>query len=158
MKTVETLILENYKWLTRMAFRYCRDKEDAADLVNETIYKCLRSASIYDVQKDFRSWSLRIMENTYITQYNRRLKVPFVGYDDCISFPSSGSTDALAATNLIMKIVDDCSSRSCCIECVMLYAQGYSYDEIAALVGIFPGTVKSRIRDGRRLLRKALGL
>jgi len=45
---------------------------------------------------------------------------------------------------------------SCCIECVLLYAKGYSYDEIAERIGIPVGTVKSRVSAGRKMLREAL--
>lgn len=139
-----------------MARRYCKDPDDAADLVSETIYKCLRYEDQYDRTKDFRSWSLKIMQNTYITQYHRQMKVPFVGYEDCINSRRDDYCDQRLAVRIIMEIVGECAKQSLGIECVMLYAQGYSYDEISRTVGICTGTVKSRIRDGRRILKEAL--
>lgn len=44
------------------------------------------------------------------------------------------------------------------MECVILYAKGYNYGEISAMLGIPLGTVMSRISNGRKMLRDALGL
>lgn len=46
--------------------------------------------------------------------------------------------------------------KSCGIESVMLYAMGFSYEEISMKTGVPEGTVKSRVHLGRKMLRRTL--
>ena len=149
------LIVANLSWLRRIAHRYYDDDFDADDLAGETIEKLLANQRRYDKRKSFRPWALTIMHNTYITQYNRRKCVPFTPIDD-YSFVSSYHADQKAALSHICSTIRMCARRSVAIECVILYAKGYSYDEISKMLDIPKGTVMSRISNGRNLLRGEL--
>ena len=96
------------------------------------------------------------MENTYITQYNRRKCVLFTGLDGYDSCGGGDRTDQLASVSRILSVIRECGRKSKCIECVLLYAKGYSYDEISCMLNIPIGTVKSRISSGRKILRDNL--
>jgi RNA polymerase sigma-70 factor (ECF subfamily) len=96
------------------------------------------------------------MTNIFITQYNRRQCVMFTSLDSYHPYRDSDHADQLAAVNRIMSVVKECSMKSCCIESVMLYADGYSLVEIADILQIPVGTAKSRISSGRKMLRDAL--
>lgn len=152
------LVVEHAGWIRLKARRYCDDEFDADDLAGETIYKCLSQGKRFDTARSFRPWALAIMQNTYITRYNRRRCVLFTGLDDCDTSSESDRADQLAAIDMIMDMVEECARKSRCIECVMLYAEGYSHAEIADRLGIPVGTVKSRISAGRKMLRQELGL
>lgn len=155
--SIEELVVQHTAWLRKRARMYYRDINDADDLAGETIYKCLSQGKRFDTAKSFKPWALAIMANTYITQYNRRQCVLFTGLDGCDPFSESERADQLAAVNRINAVVEDCRRKSCCIECVMLYAEGYDHAEISERLGIPVGTVKSRISAGRKMLRKELG-
>lgn len=153
---IENLIVEHAGWIRRKARRYYADDNDADDLASETIYKCLCNARRFDSGMSFKPWALAIMENTYITQYNRRRCVLFTGYDEYDPYLGDEYADQRASVNRILSIVRDCGRKSRCIECVLLYAKGFSYEEIAAKIGIPVGTVKSRVSAGRKMLRDAI--
>lgn len=153
---IEDLVVEHAGWIRGKARRYYTDASDADDLASETIYKCLSQAGRYDTKMSFKPWALAIMENTYITQYNRRKRVLFTGYEDYDPYPGYEYADQRASLNRMLSIIRCCSRKSCSIECVMLYAKGYSYNEIADIIGIPVGTVKSRVSSGRKMLREAL--
>lgn len=153
---VESLVVEHAGWIRKKARRYYSNEQDADDLASETIYKCLSNADKYNPSRSFKPWVIAIMENTYITQYNRRKCVFFTGYDDYDSCFENEYADQLASVNSILSIIHECNRKSRCIECVLLYAEGYSYEEIAIKTGIPEGTVKSRISAGRKMLRKAV--
>ena len=153
---IEEIVVQHAGWIRMKARRYYKDKNDADDLASETIYKCLSQGKRFDSAKSFKPWALTIMENTYITHYNRRRCVLFTGLDDYDTFRESDRADQRAAIDRIMSVVDECSRKSCCIECVMLYADGYTHAEIAERLGIPVGTVKSRISAGRKMLRDEL--
>lgn len=153
---IEDLVVKHAGWIRRKARRYYTDEFDADDLASETIYKCLSQARRFKHDMSFKPWALAIMENTYITQYNRRKCVLFTDYEDYDPYIGDDYADPRASVNRILSIVRDCGRKSCCIECVLLYAKGYSYDEIAEKIGIPVGTVKSRVSAGRKMLREAL--
>lgn len=75
---IEDLVVKHAGWIRRKARRYYADEFDADDLASETIYKCLSQARKFNPGMSFKPWALAIMENTYITQYNRRRCVLFV--------------------------------------------------------------------------------
>ncbi len=154
---IEEIVIDHIGWIRKKARYYYQDNDDADDLASETICKCLSEGSRFDASRSFKPWAHTIMENTYKMQYNRRKCVPFVGYDEIGTALSSLRTDQLAIFHSALSMVRKCMKDSCCIECVLLYAKGYDYSEIAAMLRIPEGTVKSRISAGRKMLRKALG-
>lgn len=158
MKTVEQLVAENLGWLRNAALRYCRDLCDAEDLAGETAEKLLRHSGKYDARKSFRPWALAIMRNIFITQCNRRKCVPFTGLNDSSHVASPYAADQQMVISAILSAIRQCARRSVAVECVILYAKGYNYGEISAMLGIPLGTVMSRISNGRKMLRDALGL
>lgn len=158
MMKIERLVVENAAWIRRKAYSYCQNDFDAEDLASDTIERILKSCERFDGRRDFRPWASVIMLNIYITQYNRRKCVPFVGMDDDYSYASGYRADQDLAVSNILRTVRECARKSIAIECVMLYAKGYEYDEISRMLGIPKGTVMSRISNGRKMLRKALEL
>lgn len=154
---IEDLVVAHAGWIRKAARRYYSDDCDADDLAGETIYKCLSQARRFDSDRSFKPWALTIMENTFKTQYNRRKCVLFTGYGDHGQYVGTECTDQRTSVKRILSIIRECGRKSCCIECVLLYAKGYSYGEIADIVGIPIGTVKSRVAAGRRMLSAALG-
>lgn len=154
---IRQTLIDHLGWIQRKARTYYTDVNDAADLAGETISKCLRFANRFNPAMSFKPWAIAIMENTFITQYNRRKKVLFTDYKGNIEkVPSDEHADSLATVGNILDIIRECSRKTCCMECVMLYAYGYTYEEIADMMGLKLGTVKSRVFMGRKLLRETL--
>ena len=154
---IEELIVKYAEWIRKTASRYYSSEFDADDLASETIYKILSQGDRYNPDRSFKPWALTIMENTYKTQYNRRRCVLFTAYGDYDSYHTSDSADQLLRVRQILSIVRECGRKSRNIESVLLYARGYSYEEIADIVGIPVGTVKSRVASGRKMLRQVFG-
>lgn len=157
MMKLEHLVTENISWIRRKAQLLCPNEYDAEDLASETVEKILRSRDKFDSKKDFRPWALTVMRNTFITWYNRRMCVPFMRMDDDFSYASPYLADQEMAVSHILSAIRDCARKSVAIECVVLYAKGYNYEEISQMLGIPKGTVMSRISNGRKMLREALG-
>lgn len=154
---IERLVVDHFSWLRRKALLFCQNEIDAEDLASETAEKLLRSRVRFDTRKEFKPWALVVMRNTFITQYNRRKCVPFTSMDDNYPYPSSCKTDQELAVANIFSTIRACARKSIAIECVILYAKGYNYEEISKMLGIPKGTVMSRISNGRKMLRDALG-
>lgn len=154
---VEELVVSHASWIRDMSRFYCRNVAEAEDLAGETIFRCLRGSESFDDSRSFKPWVKTIMERLYITQYNRAKKILFRTYAEHYDEIKGAHADQLAKLRNLLSIVRDCGRKSCTIECVMLYAKGYSYEEISSRVSIPVGTVKSRVSMGRKILRKAFG-
>lgn len=151
---VEKLVVTNLGWIRNYAHRFYSNERDADDLASETVFKCLTYSSRFDKGKSFKPWVVSIMANTFKTQFARRKCVSFVCFED--TFFSSDYADQLADLNRLISVIRECSRKSRCIACVLLYAKGYSYEEISEITKVPVGTVKSRVFAGRKMLREAL--
>lgn len=152
---VEQLVADNLSWLRVKACRFCVRCDDAEDLVSETVEKILTSRERFDLNMHFRPWALTIMRNTYISLYNRKKCMPLNQFiNETYSAPCR--SDYEVSLREIFSIIRECARRSVAIECVLMYAKGYSYDEISQILHIPKGTVMSRICNGRKLLRVEL--
>lgn len=153
---IGALVVKNAGWIRKTAGRFYSDVCDAEDLASETVYRILSQGERFNPHRSFKPWALTIMVNIFRTQYNRRRCVPFNGYEDYDNYPGSESADQRAAVGRILSIIREYSRKSRNIECVILYAKGFCYDEIAEIAGIPVGTVKSRVAAGRKMLQEAL--
>ena len=108
----------------------------------------------YDCNKPFKPWCSVIMLNTYITAYNHDSLIRFDDEDKAKNEVSEFDTEQQVRLSEMLGLIDVCRAKSCSVDCVMMYANGYSYDEIACSMSIPVGTVRSRISYGRDMLRK----
>ncbi|MDE7440941.1 MAG: sigma-70 family RNA polymerase sigma factor [Muribaculaceae bacterium] len=152
---IERLVIDNAGWIRHIATRYYEDAQDAEDLAGETIYRILCNCKRFDPSRSFKPWALTIMENTFKQQYNRRKRILFTHDEGLVSRPGTDRADSLAVFAKTMSIVHQTARKTINIESVLLYAKGYTYEEIARIVGIPIGTVKSRVSIGRKILREA---
>lgn len=71
-----------YPWIVKVARKYCWSIQDAEDLANDTVYKALLNKDKFESGRPLKPWCEVIMQNTYITNYNRKSIIRFVDYDD----------------------------------------------------------------------------
>lgn len=155
----DKILSETYPWMLRVAKKYCSCVQDAEDLAGETVCKLLVNRDRFDHSKDIKPWCLAIMQNTFITMYNRSSLVRFVGYSFLdTNVYSPYCTSSLTILNDIKSAIQRCADKSCSVDSVMYYVEGYSYNEISDIQKIPVGTVRSRISFGRKILEKELDL
>ena len=152
----DDVVIGHIGWIARVAFRFYRNKPDADDLAQDTLCRIYANRDKFNNARDFKPWALTVMSNIVKTQHARDECVPFIGMGDDLDYLSSARADSLANYNDVLDAVHRSARVSVGVECVMLYADGYTYEEIADIVGIKPGTVKSRIAAGRAAIREAL--
>lgn len=152
----DDVVVGHIGWIARVAFRFYKHKADADDLAQETLLRIYANREKFNNARDFKPWALTIMTNIVKTQHARKECVPFVGIEDDFDALSSTRADSLANYNDVLEAIHRSARVSVGVQCVMLYAEGYSYDEIAEMLGIKSGTVKSRVAAGRVAIRAAL--
>lgn len=153
----EMEIASIYPWILRIARKYCWSTQDAEDLANDTVYKALMNKDKFEVGRPLKPWCEAIMQNTYITWYNRKSIIRFVDFEDAYHVLSINGASDRALFHEILSVIRRCAFKSCCIECVIMCAKGYSYDDISKMLGVPVSTVRSRIAFGRELLRREFG-
>ena len=151
--------------LYRVALRLTGNAADAEDLVQETMLRAYRSWERYTLGTNAKGWLLTILRHLFINEYRRRSRHPETVDVDTIEpfalFKEVQEEDPQGA--FFDKIVDDEVQRAvdqlpeAFREAVTLSdVEGLSYEEVAKVLDVPVGTVKSRLYRGRRLLQAKL--
>ncbi len=156
--------------LSGAAHRLARNRDDAGDLVQDTLLQAYAAFDTFTPGTNFRAWTLRILTNNYLMLYRRRQRVRFVSWDDLpgADGPSDGDGGQGAGPGepqpaLMAKTMDpDLEAalgglpESVRLAVLLVDVEAFSYDEAAAALGIPAGTVRSRLNRGRAQLRTSL--
>ena len=145
----------------RLAYRLTGNAHDAEDLTQEVFVRVFRSLDKY-TPGTFEGWLHRITTNLFLDQARRRSKIRFdaLGEDAEDRLASRGVTPDTAVLEGIFD--DDVESALAALPpdfraaVVLCDIEGLSYEEIADVLGLKLGTVRSRIHRGRSMLRQAL--
>ena len=153
------------------ALRMTRNPADAEDVVQETYAKAFSSFDQFTPGTKLKAWLYRILTNTYINSYRKAQRQPkisgSVDVEDwqlarAASHSSGGlpSAEREALDKLPDTVITDAlESLSPDFRQAVLLAdvEGFSYKEIAEIMGTPIGTVMSRLNRGRGQLRDKLG-
>lgn len=150
-------------------FRYAHaltgDATLAEDLTQETMLKALRAWHQFERGSNARAWLLTILRNTFINEYRRRQRqgetVDMATIEPYHVFQEAQDVDPEG--RFFASIVDDEVVRAIRAlpeefrEVVLLSdVEGFPYAEIARLLDVPIGTVKSRLFRGRHALQQRL--
>ena len=150
--------------LYNFALRMTGDADDANDLIQETYLKSFRFFDKFEKGTNCKAWLFRIMKNTYINSYRKRVREPNkVDYEEIENFyeniKSSGVNTSHLEKDLFDNLLDDEISdainslpedfRTVVILCDI---EEFSYEEIADFVDCPIGTVRSRLHRARKIL------
>jgi RNA polymerase sigma-70 factor, ECF subfamily len=151
-----------------IVFKFVREKEASADLVQETFMKAFASLETYRSEYKFSTWLYRIAANSAI-DYLRKQRIRTLSLDShSDDEESSASMDVadlsyhpemeLEERERRISIQDAIDSLPEKYRIVIMYRHkdDRSYEEIAEALGIPIGTVKARIFRARELLKKKL--
>lgn len=169
MKSFEELILLYQDQAYRTAYGMLGNHEDAKDATQESFIKIYKSLKSFKYKSSFSTWMYRIVHNTcldLIRKQKRRREIPIEinkdsneeGYVIPIEDLSDGP-EALLDYKVVKEELIKCI-KELPIEyqgvIILRDIEGISYDQIAEILGISQGTVKSRINRGRIQLRNRL--
>lgn len=144
----------------RLAYRLTGNPHDAEDLTQDVFVRVFRSLSSY-TPGTFEGWLHRITTNLFLDGVRRKARIRFDALpDDAERLPSSerGPSQVYDDTHLegdVQAALDALPPdfRAAVVLCDL---EGLTYEEIADVLDIKIGTVRSRIHRGRSGLRSAL--
>jgi len=166
----EQLALAHLDPLFSAALRLTKNERDAEDLVQDTCMRAYRFFDKFERGTNIRAWLFKILTNTFINRYRRRVKEKsvtegaereavheqFISRDasDFAANPEEYFFDRLLSDD-VLKAIDQLPID---FRMVVILAdlQEFSYKEIAEILECPVGTVMSRLFRGRKLLQKAL--
>lgn len=147
----------------RLAYRLTGNRADAEDLTQEVFVRVFRSLGGF-TPGQFEAWLHRITTNLFLDQARRRARLRFdpVGELTDSRYESAApltEPDERVAGGVFEGDVEAALAalgpefRAAVVLCDI---EGLSYEEIADVLGVKTGTVRSRIHRGRAQLRRAL--
>jgi len=145
----------------RLAYRLTGNRADAEDLTQEVFVRVFRSLDTF-TPGTMEGWLHRITTNLFLDQARRRSRIRFDALGE--QGETRPRVNAPAPDHEVLDTLFDADVETALAELppqfrvavVLCDVEGLSYEEIADVLGLKLGTVRSRIHRGRSMLRKAL--
>ncbi len=159
--TWDEVVAQHSARVYRLAYRLTGNPHDAEDLTQEVFVRVFRSLSSY-TPGTFEGWLHRITTNLFLDQARRKAKIRFDALAEDAESRIPSRVTAPDTQYLDTQFDDDVETalsdlppdfRAAVVLCDV---EGLSYEEIADVLGLKLGTVRSRIHRGRSMLRKTL--
>lgn len=167
-KIFEGEFLPHIDALYTFAYHLTYNEDDANDLVQETFMKSYRFIDSYEVGTNAKAWLFKILKNAFINEYRKRSKRPTkVDFEDVAGYQDSETSSYVGSLDLRQEIFQGMigdevtralNSLPVDFKTVVLLCdvEGFTYEEIAKIVDIPIGTVRSRLHRARNMLKDKL--
>ena len=143
--------------LRKFAMRLTKNASDAEDLTQSTVLRALEKNDYFQDGTDLFSWSSKIMFNLFVSQYRHKKKfetqydsTPYL--EQMVTSPSQEACTDLAIVRENMARLSKEHREILVLVCV----QGMRYEEVAEMLHVPVGTVRSRLSRARQHLQNIL--
>lgn len=155
------IVQEHSARVYRLAYRLTGNRQDAEDLTQDVFIRVFRSLDTYE-PGNFPGWLHRITTNLFLDRVRRKSRLRMDNFGEGAEerllsaevLPESAVHDANFDPDIEAALAS--LSDEFRVAVVLCDVEGLTYEEIAGVLGIKLGTVRSRIHRGRTQLRAAL--
>ena len=154
---VDALLRENYDVVRAVCHRIIINSSDADDATQNALIAIVRALPSFDGRSKFSTWVYRIATNAALDEL-RRIRRRDVPNDDT-KFENISVSDATNAVDAQMDVSSALAQvpEEFRVVLVLRHIADLDYEEIAAVLDIPVGTVRSRLSRGRAQLTEILG-
>jgi RNA polymerase sigma-70 factor, ECF subfamily len=152
------MLEEQIPRLRRYAQALCRDRTAADDLVQDCLCRALTKGHLFQPGTDLRAWLFTMMHHQHVngvrSSVRRGAAVPVEEIEPILSEPpTQGAKLILRDLDRAMGELSD-EQRQVIL---LVGLEGMSYEEVAIILDLPVGTVRSRLSRGRERLRELIG-
>ena len=150
-KQIESYIMEHYDKLYRLAYSYMKNREDAMDVVQESVYKAIRFSERLKELEQISSWVYQIVVRTALDTI-RKQKREIIGMEE---YQEEGREDQYEDVDLIKSLSVLSEEERGII--VLRYFEEHKLKEIAKILAEPENTIKSKLYRALKKLKIELG-
>jgi len=147
---------DHYPSMLPVCMRYANDNDEALDILHEGFIKVFRNISKYNSGTSLKAWIRRIMVNTAIDLYRKKVRKRTESLDTAYTVRNT-DPDVLSdlAAEEILKALQVLTPAYRTV--FNLYViEGYSHREVADILGITESTSRSNLVKARKKLKTIL--
>jgi RNA polymerase sigma-70 factor (ECF subfamily) len=157
---LDALLRRHHDRIHAVCRRLAGNEADALDATQEALIAIVRGIRRFDGRAAFSTWAYRVATNACLDELRRRKRRPVLGALDDVGRVDAGGAPAVAIEVLPDRLaVDDALAQlpeEFRAPVVLRDLCDLDYAEIGDILGIPPGTVRSRIARGRAQLARRL--
>lgn len=156
LKHQELLYKQFYGFAMGVSLRYCFNRDDAMEVVNDTFIKVFNAIKRYESGKSFKAWLRTIVIHTAIDRRRKDLKHQLtIELDNAVHLSSGFQTADRLNVQDILKMMETLPVLQRTI--FNLYeVDGYSHEEIAEMLSIPVSSSRVYLSRAKEKMRKAL--
>ncbi len=151
------------RYLYQTAYRLTGNREDAKDLMQETLWQAHQKSDKYVYEKSLKAWLRTLMTNRFRDQ-KRKKSLPVVTLDDDfvqgekLYIPNLSVEEQVEQKILLERIRQEIGKLPEIYRRVLVlrHFYGYTYQEVSKELGIPEGTVKTQLFRARKMLKDRL--
>ena len=146
------------------------NEEIAKDLLQETYLRAYKFINYYEKGTNAKAWLIRILKNTFINEYRRRSKLPTqIDFEETYQQADEDEAGEGTTQNVDLRheiynnLVGDEITKAVNalpvdyrLIILLCDVEGFKYDEIAKIIDVPIGTVRSRLHRARNMLKEKL--
>lgn len=149
------LVRPHIRALHRIAWRWTRDRDAAEDLVQEVLVKLVDRIDEMRTVEQLRPWLVKILYRRFVDAYRRSSRSPVDAVGDALPDVAASGPDPIEALEWQQLLAAGLARLEPDHRDILVLhdIEGYTGDEVAEILEIPVGTVKSRVHRARAQLK-----
>jgi RNA polymerase sigma-70 factor, ECF subfamily len=165
----DTLIRAYEKRVYNLAYRLCGHYDEANDISVDAFLRVYQALKLFRGDANFSTWLFRIVTNVYLDRRKRSRNKQHLSLEEYIELEENSVARQIEDTAPTPSVVAEQRERQDLLQqaiqalpdyqramIVLYHTEGLAYDEIASVLNLPIGTVKSRLNRARLTLREKL--